>query len=136
MGKWLLVTASILLSFGAIMQSLSFFNLIPHTLVYSILLISAVILSPWVPPLLLFFSFYSRLGKDLSKGTELVICIIIVVSVYALFLSPLMPWFSDGTYPYLGMIGFVFPFVVSAAVLFLIRGIYTKGQKNEIVYGQ
>lgn len=124
MGKWLLIVASILLSYGVIMQSLSYFNLIPNTLVYSPFLISALIVSPWIPPLLLFFSFYDNLGTKLSKGMEFAATLVVFISVYAVFLSPFMPWFSHGTYPYLGMIGFVFPFIVSAAVLFLIKEVY------------
>jgi len=137
MGKWLLIAASVLISFGAVMQSLSYFNLIPPALGYSLLLMSAVIISPWVPPLLLFFGFCNTLDIKLSKSINvpsLAITLIVIVSVYAIFISSLMPWFSRGTYTYLGMIGFVFPFLVSTALLFLIKGIYVKGRKFEPVY--
>ena len=131
MGKWGFYAASILLSFGVVMQSLSYFNLIPNTLGYTLLLMSAVVLSPWVPALLLFFAFYDSIVTKKSKGTETAITLFVIILIYAVFLSPLMPWFSHGTYPYLGMIGFVFPFVVSASVLFLIKGFYNYGTRVE-----
>lgn len=131
MGKWVFYAACILLSFGAVMQSLSYFNLIPNNSGYTPLLISALILSPWLPALLLFFAFNDSLGTKKSKGTEFAMTLFVIIFVYAVFLSPLMPWFSHGTYPFLGMIGFVFPFVVSATVLLLIKGFYNNATKVE-----
>lgn len=130
MGKWLLTSATILVLFGAIIQSLDFFNLIPDTLGYSLLLMSAVILAPWLPPILLFFNFYDSLGTKKSKWTQFAITLLVIILVYAVFLNPLMPWFSNGHYPYLGSIGFIFPFVASATFLFLVKGLYFDGTKS------
>lgn len=93
MGKWVFYAASILLSFGAVMQSLSYFNLFPNNSGYTLLLMSAVILSPWLPALLLFFAFYDNLGTKKSKGTEFVMTLLVITLIYAVFLSPMMPWF-------------------------------------------